>query len=98
MAALVSAARSYDAAQGVPFGRYATSRIRGALLDELRTLDWASRGVRSRARKLESTRQELTAALHRTPTPAELAAALGTSTDQVSNLNDDVQRAMVLSL
>jgi len=98
MAALVGAGRSYDHAQQVPFGRYATSRIRGALLDELRNLDWASRGVRSRARRLENVRQEVTAALRRTPTAAELADALGSSVEEVSSLHDDVQRAMVLSL
>jgi RNA polymerase sigma factor for flagellar operon FliA len=50
--ALVLAARSFDASTGVPFGHYARTRIRGALLDELRAADWASRGARSRAKRL----------------------------------------------
>ena len=98
MPALVTAARSFDPVHGVPFGRYAGSRIRGALLDELRNLDWASRAVRSRARRLETVRQELTATLRRNPTRSELAGALGSSVDEVDSVNDDVQRAMVLSL
>ena len=48
MAALATAARSFDPTRGTPFGSFATTRIRGALLDELRGLDWASRSVRSR--------------------------------------------------
>ncbi|MFC6341258.1 sigma factor, partial [Nocardioides hankookensis] len=46
LAALVQAARSFDAERGVPFNRYASTRIRGAILDELRSIDWASRSVR----------------------------------------------------
>ena len=50
MTALVQAARSWDPERGVPFVRYASTRIRGAILDELRGIDWASRSVRRRAR------------------------------------------------
>jgi DNA-directed RNA polymerase specialized sigma subunit len=48
--ALVMSARAYDPERGVPFARFAAIRIRGALIDELRSMDWASRGVRSGAR------------------------------------------------
>jgi RNA polymerase sigma factor for flagellar operon FliA len=98
MHALVTAAQGFDPERGIPFGRFASSRIRGALLDELRGLDWASRSVRSRARRLENARGELTAALGRTPTSAELAATLGVAVDEVGSVEDDVQRAVVLSL
>ena len=47
MAALATAAKAFDPERGTPFGSFATTRIRGALLDELRGLDWASRSVRS---------------------------------------------------
>nr|WP_284290459.1 sigma factor [Angustibacter aerolatus] len=50
-AALVKSARTYDATTGVPFGHYARTRIRGALVDELRAADWASRGARTRAKQ-----------------------------------------------
>lgn len=97
-AALVTAAQAYDAARGVPFGRFAAVRVRGALLDELRQLDWASRSVRSRARRADVARQELTAKLGRTPSPQELAELLGVGVSELASTDDDVQRAAVLSL
>jgi RNA polymerase sigma factor for flagellar operon FliA len=98
MAALAGAAKTYDPHRGTPFGSFATARIRGALLDELRSLDWASRSVRSRARRIDTAHQELTATLGRTPTTTELATALGVGTDDIQSVGDDVQRAVVLSL
>jgi RNA polymerase sigma factor for flagellar operon FliA len=98
LAALLSAAQSFDPERGTPFARFATTRIRGALLDELRGLDWASRSVRHRARKAETAWQELTVALGRTPTNAELAQAMGVAVDEVAAVEQDVQRAVVLSL
>ena len=98
MAALAGAAKSFDPGRGIPFGSFATSRIRGALLDELRGLDWASRSVRTRARRVDTTQQELTATLGRTPTQQELAQTLGVSVEELKSIGDDVQRAVVLSL
>jgi RNA polymerase sigma factor for flagellar operon FliA len=98
MAALASAAQSFDAGRGIPFGSFATVRIRGALLDELRGQDWASRSVRSRARRLEAAQQQLTASLGRTPTPTEVADALGVPVKEIKAVDSDVQRAVVLSL
>ena len=97
-AALVTAARGFDPARGIPFGRFAAMRVRGALLDELRGMDWASRSVRSRARRADVARQELTAELGRTPTPNELAELLGVGVSELATVEDDVQRAAVLSL
>ena len=98
MAALAGAAKGFDPDRGTPFGSYATTRIRGALLDQLRGLDWASRSVRSRARRVEITQQQLTATLGRTPTQTELADALGMGTEELNTIGEDVQRAIVLSL
>jgi RNA polymerase sigma factor for flagellar operon FliA len=98
MAALAAAAKNFDHERGIPFGGFATTRIRGALLDELRGLDWASRSVRSRARKLETAQQQLTATLGRTPTQTELAEAMGVAIDEIKAVDEDVQRAVVLSL
>lgn len=98
LAALAQAALGYDAGRGVPFARFAAVRIRGALLDELRGLDWASRSVRSRARRLDAAQEELTAALGRTPTAEELAGFLGVAVDEVGAVEEDVARAVVLSL
>ncbi len=97
-AALVAAARSFDTERGVPFARFAAARIRGALLDELRGLDWASRSVRQRARRTDGARQELTAELGRTPTAAEVAERLGCRVEDIESADDDVHRAVVFSL
>ncbi|MFI7544090.1 sigma-70 family RNA polymerase sigma factor [Actinoplanes sp. NPDC049599] len=96
--ALVTAARGWDRTRGIPFHRFATTRIRGAILDELRSLDWATRSVRTKARATDTTRQNLTTTLGRTPTNEELAQALGTTTTDLHQTDNDVQRATVLSL
>lgn len=96
--ALVTAARGWDPTRGIPFHRFATTRIRGAILDELRSLDWATRSVRTKARMTDTTRQSLTTTLGRTPTNEELAQALGTTTTDLHQTDNDVQRATVLSL
>lgn len=98
MAALVGAARSFDPARGVAFGSYAVTRVRGALVDELRGHDWASRSVRRRARELEETRAGLTMRLGRRATDAEVASAHGLSVEEVTRSDRDVNRASVLSL
>src|SRR3712207_2669163 len=97
-AALVTAARAFDTGRGIPFGRFAAMRVRGALLDELRSMDWATRSVRSRARRADVARQELTAKLGRTPSQEELAELLGVGVSELAGVDDDVQRAAVLSL
>jgi len=96
--ALVLSARGFDPSRGVPFGRFAAIRIRGAITDELRTMDWASRAVRARAREVESVRSMLAARLCRTPRNEEVAQAMGVSTDDLSSIDGDVHRASVLSL
>src|SRR5581483_6293744 len=94
---LVQAARAYDPGRGVTFDRYARRRMQGALLDDLRSRDWASRGVRAAARKVRSVTDELTVTLGRTPTNLEAGAAAGLSANEVSRLNEDVHRATVLN-
>lgn len=93
--ALVLAARAYDATTGVPFARYAALRIRGALIDELRSMDWASRGARHRARELASASDRLTATLGRTPTRHELAGELGTDIASVDQARQDAERRVL---
>jgi RNA polymerase sigma factor FliA len=96
--ALVTAAQAFDTERGIPFGRFAAVRVRGALLDELRSMDWATRSVRARARRADVARQELTTKLGRTPTPTELAELLGVAVGELATVDEDVQRASVLSL
>jgi RNA polymerase sigma factor for flagellar operon FliA len=98
LTALVQAARSYDETRGVPFTRYAATRVRGAIIDELRGIDWASRSVRRRARELDDTRTRLAGRLGRTPTDAEVAEAAGVTVDELAANADDVSRASVMSL
>ncbi|WP_292605370.1 sigma-70 family RNA polymerase sigma factor [Nocardioides sp. REDSEA-S30_B4] len=98
LTALVKAARAYEPGRGVPFTRYAASRIRGAILDELRQVDWASRSVRRRGRDLEAARTALANTLGRAPENHEVAASLGLSVAEVESNDGDVARANVLSL
>lgn len=98
LAALVQAARSYDAERGASFSRYASTRVRGAILDELRSVDWASRSVRRRARQVDEVRNSLAAQLGRIPTDAEIASALGVGVDEIAANEEDVSRAVVMSL
>lgn len=98
LTALVQAARAFDASRGVPFARYAATRVRGAVLDELRGIDWASRSVRRRARDLEETRNRLSGELGRPATDAEVGSALGLSAGEIAANRDDVARASVVSL
>ena len=96
MAGLAQAARSYEASRGIRFDRYASRRIRGALLDELRQKDWASRSVRARARAVQEASEALSARLGRSPTTTEVADHLGCSTSRVDEVVEDVERAVVL--
>jgi RNA polymerase sigma factor for flagellar operon FliA len=97
MAGLALAARHFDPARGVPFDRYAATRIRGALIDELRSCDWASRPVRTKARALALTTEKLTGILGRYPSTTELATASGLSVEALQRLTGDVHRAVVLN-
>ena len=97
MIGLAQAARSYDSSRGIAFDRYASQRIRGALLDELRGRDWASRTVRARARKVAAATDELTSCLGRAPTKEEVADRSGLAVRAVDDLADDVHRAVVLN-
>lgn len=93
--ALVLAARSFDPESGVPFARYAALRIKGAILDELRAMDWASRGARRRAREYTTASEQLRAQLGRQPSREELAAALGTDVAGVDEARLDAERRVL---
>ena len=93
--ALVLASRAYDAETGVPFARYAALRIRGALIDELRSMDWASRGARHRAREMSAASDRLTATLGRVPSRTELATELGTDVAAVDQARQDAERRVL---
>src|SRR5580765_8543308 len=73
---LLDAIEAFDLERGVKFETYCSPRIRGAILDELRTMDWVPRLVRSRAHKLENATKTLRAELGRVPSEDELAKQL----------------------
>lgn len=73
---LLAAADGFEAARGLAFSTYAATRIRGAMLDELRRIDPLTRGARARARRIEHARDSLAQSLHRQPNSRELAKAL----------------------
>ncbi|HWF46709.1 MAG TPA: FliA/WhiG family RNA polymerase sigma factor [Bryobacteraceae bacterium] len=77
MMGLFDAASKYEPAKEIAFRSYAKHRIRGAILDSLRDLDWASRDLRRRHRQVELLKRSLTEKLDREPTTPELAEAIG---------------------
>lgn len=97
MLGLAQAARTWDPSRGIAFDKFAMIRIRGALLDELRGRDWASRSVRSMARKMDAAQEAFIAREGRTPDKAETAREMGVDVEDVQKVVDDVHRATVLN-
>jgi RNA polymerase sigma factor for flagellar operon FliA len=95
---LFDALEKYDAAKGTKFETYAVWRIRGAVLDELRSMDWASRSVRRKARQLESVCRELDQRLGRQATEQEIASEMEVSSNQFGRILDEVRGVVLLSL
>jgi len=95
---LFDALEKYDASKGTKFETYAIWRIRGAILDELRSLDWASRSIRRKARNVEEVARELGQRLGRAATEEEVAEALNLSPVELSRLMDEVHGTALLSL
>ena len=87
---LIDAVDKFEPERGFKFETYAVNRIKGAILDELRHLDWVPRSVRARAREIQRTMAELNHKLQRTPTEDEVAEAmevpLGTLRDQLGEI------------
>jgi len=79
---LIDAIERFEPARNIKFETYAVPRIKGAIIDELRSIDWVPRSVRAKARAVEQSYSKLEAALHRTPTDAEVAADLEMSDDE----------------
>lgn len=95
---LIDAIEKYDDARGVKFETYAITRINGAILDALRSLDWVPRAVRQRARELERAYQELEVQHGRVPTEEELAAKMQLTPKELDALMQRVRGTAVLSL
>ncbi|WP_320670063.1 RNA polymerase sigma factor WhiG [Patulibacter defluvii] len=95
---LTSAVDRFDPDREVRFETYAVTRIRGAIIDELRSQDWVPRSVRSRAREIERTHSKLEHQLHRAPTDEEMADALDLSVRDFQDALLQVSQATVHAL
>ena len=88
---LMDAFAKFDPAKRVQFRSYAQFRIRGAILDSLRTLDWSPRDLRRKGRAIEEAMRALTARLHRPPVESEVALELGISLEEYQLLLGDLK-------
>ena len=94
---LLDAIEAFEPERGIKFETYCAPRIRGAILDELRAMDWVPRLVRSRAHKLQSTTQALQAELGHTPDQAEIAQRLGVSMREFRKIVKDARAISQIS-
>jgi RNA polymerase sigma factor for flagellar operon FliA len=95
---LMDALNAFDPGRGVKFETYCAPRVRGAILDELRSMDWVPRLVRARAHRLGEARQALEASLGREPEETELAKKLQVSMREFHKLQRDARAVGVVSL
>lgn len=95
---LMDAIEAFDIDRGVKFETYCVPRIRGAMLDELRGMDWVPRLVRSRASKVEAARKQLEVALGRPPHDQEMAEKLGIPMEEYEKLAADANAVGLVSL
>lgn len=95
---LIDAIEKFDITRSIKFETYAISRIRGAIIDELRAIDWIPRSVRYKAREVERAYAALEGELHRTPTEAEVAARLGMTLDELHQVFSQVSYVNVVAL
>src|SRR5947209_19439870 len=95
---LMDAIEAFDLDRGVKFETYCVPRIRGAMLDELRTMDWVPRLVRSKASKMEEARKTLEAEHGRPPRPEEMAIRLGVTLEELEKMIGDATAVSLVSL
>src|ERR1700746_1299140 len=95
---LIGAIERYDPDRDIKFETYAIARIKGAIIDELRAMDWVPRSVRSRAREIERAIAALEARLGRAPTDEEIAGKLGISEDELNESLGDIARSSIAAL
>ena len=95
---LIGAIERYDLEREIKFETFAVSRIKGAIIDELRSLDWVPRSVRSKARSVEQTHSLLENRLQRAPTEEEMAEKLEVSVEDFRNTLLEIANSSVLAL
>ena len=95
---LIDAIEKFDLERAIKFETYAISRIKGAIIDELRSIDWIPRSVRYKAREVEKAYAALEAKLHRSPTEAEVAEELGIKLEDLHTIFSQVSFVNVVAL
>ena len=95
---LIDAIEKFDTSRDIKFETYAISRIRGAIIDELRAIDWIPRSVRAKAREVERAMGKLENKLHRPPTDGELSEELGVSVDELQGMLNQINLVSVVAL
>jgi RNA polymerase sigma factor for flagellar operon FliA len=95
---LMDAISGFDLSKNVKFETYSVPRIRGAMLDELRTMDWVPRLVRSKASKMEEARKSLEASLGRPPSASEMATRLGVTLEKFNEMISEATAVTQVSL
>ena len=95
---LISAIERFDLAREIKFETYAIPRIRGAIIDELRSMDWVPRSVRARAREFERTNMKLEARLQRAPTDEEISTELEITVEDFHDALLQISNSTILAL
>src|SRR6516162_23821 len=95
---LIDALNKFDSEKNVKFASYAKFRIRGAILDSLRDMDWSPRDLRRKSRQIDSVMQKLQTELGRTASEPELAKALGMTLEELHELTNEIRGLEVSSL
>lgn len=95
---LIDAIEKFDPERAIKFETYAITRIRGAMIDELRALDWIPRSVRQKARAVERAYATLEASLRRTPSEPEVAAEMGIALEELHAVFSQLSLANVVAL
>jgi RNA polymerase sigma factor FliA len=98
MVGLISAIERFDPSREIKFETYAIMRIKGAIIDELRSLDWVPRSVRSRAREVERANAKLEHIFQRAPTDSEIAAELDISVEELNESLVAISHASLVAL
>lgn len=95
---LIDAIDKYDQSRGIKFETYAISRIRGAIIDELRAIDWVPRSVRFKAREVEKAYTSLENKLKRPPSDAEIAEEMGITVDELTGIYTQLSTVSLVAL
>ncbi len=95
---LIDAIDKFELSRGIKFETYAISRIRGAIIDELRAIDWVPRSVRSKAREVEKVYNELENKLKRPPSDAEIAESMGITVDELNQIYTKLSTVSLVAL